>query len=362
MHPVPVATFEGERLQGTLQGWGVVGRQAGGADIVGEHSVGVGVRACDGLDGALPAGLRLVVLRCREVVGDRREGDLRRLEEFHAVRDDARRRSVQVPVAAAIRADVQFVRHRDVVDRIVVPVGRRAAGRAGEHGGIGEVECCRADRPAGPEQVDAGVESAPQSRDVVLVAVAPVLSGADDEARTGGQAREDFTDETHVRLDEAGEGRPIGRVLQVVRDVVEQEPERPDAEPGDGVELGGENSTVLPARVLDREPGREAVDEVETVTAALPDKLGEAGELVAAIGGAPVLAHERVVLRRVDEGVEPSLAEEIDEVEALLVSPRRPVEAFDDAANGEGRVAHCATPRCTNRELSASPPSVLLLE
>ena len=51
--------------------------------------------------------------------------------------------------------------------------------------------------------------------------------------------------------------------------------------------------------------------------------------------GVPPLAEERVVLGRVHERVHAARAEELDDVEALLVAPGVAVEALDDAPDPE---------------------------
>ena len=160
-----VALIEAEReaLQGARHEWCVIGGEARRADVVGEQRERLQVVRADDLEERCPpAGLRVVGRRRREIVRDRRERDLRGLEQLHAVRDHAARRAPQLGVAPAIRTDVQLEAHRDVVDRIVVPVQRRPPGRRREPLGVVEVERRRADRPAGPEQVDARVDARAQ--------------------------------------------------------------------------------------------------------------------------------------------------------------------------------------------------------
>src|SRR5690606_26999679 len=176
-----------------------------------------------------------------------------------------------------------------------------------------------------------------------------------------GEPVMDGTGQAGMRLDETGEGRAVGWMLKPVRDVVEQESEGGHPEARDGVELVREQLAIGFARILDREPGREAVDEVDVVGGAPRDQLGEPRQLRSAIGSTPVLTDEGIVLRCIDEGVHPALAEEVDQLEPLRVRPRPPVEALDVAADREGRSGH-DDPLRTNLWLSASPTAVLLLE
>ena len=107
--------------------------------------------------------------------------------------------------------------HRHVVDRVVVPVQRRAQRTAGEGDRLGGGDRRRADRPPAPEQVDAPVEQRAEGDDVLLVAVAVVHGRADDErARAGTEHVGDMVGDVGVRLRQRSVGVDVGRVLKVL--------------------------------------------------------------------------------------------------------------------------------------------------
>ncbi len=66
-----------------------------------------------------------------------------------------------------------------------------------------------------------------------------------------------------MRVGKIGERGSIRVVLQLQRDIVEQECEGAHPEGGDRIELGRQRIHVGGVRILDREPGREAVDELD---------------------------------------------------------------------------------------------------
>ena len=129
--PIRVADeqAEGVLLEGERHLRRIELTQARGARVVGEIAVGPGIRSRDVTQCGIPAHLRVVVLGRPEIVGDRRDRDLGRLEALHRIRDDAFRASGQIGRPAPIGADMQLVAHRDVVDGIVVPVGRASPRR-----------------------------------------------------------------------------------------------------------------------------------------------------------------------------------------------------------------------------------------
>ena len=173
-----------------------------------------------------------------QVVGDRRERDLRRLRELHRVREHAPRDLAEVGVAPEVRPDVQLPAHRDVVDRVVVPVQRRATGGRGEPAGVVGVEHVRADLAAGPHQVDARFERRGQRGEVRLVASAVVDERADDERPLRAEAGRDRAREGRVRRREIRVHGAVLVVREVRRQVVEQQREAGDAERADLLELG----------------------------------------------------------------------------------------------------------------------------
>ena len=87
------------------------------------------------------------ILRGPEVVGDRRQSDLRRLGVLHRVGHHPGAEAVEQRVASTVRAEVRFVDHRHVVDRVVVPVQRRPQGTPREGDRLGGRDRRRADRP-----------------------------------------------------------------------------------------------------------------------------------------------------------------------------------------------------------------------
>ena len=141
--------------------------------------------------------------------------------------------------------------------------------------------------------------------------------------------------DAHVGVGERVEGRPVLLVLQVARDVVEQEPERLHAERLHGCELAGERVEVALVRVAHGQAGRHAEHEIHPGRQRPVDQLVEPAQLTALVRGAPGPADERVVLRRVHERVEAARGHEPEQLQPLLVRPRVAVEPLDDAADGE---------------------------
>ena len=141
--------------------------------------------------------------------------------------------------------------------------------------------------------------------------------------------------DAHVGVGERVEGSPVLLVLQVARDVVEQEPERLHAERLHGSELAGERVEVALVRVAHGQAGRHAEHEIHPGRQRPVDQLVEPAQLTALVRGAPRPADERVVLRRVHERVEAARGHEPEQLQPLLVRPRVAVEPLDDAADGE---------------------------
>ena len=168
-----------------------------------------------------------------------------------------------------------------------------------------------------------------------------------------------------MRSGEVGEGGPIRLVLEVGRDVVEQQTEGPHPEGRNRRELRRKRLDVARVRVADGQSRAEAVHELDAVRGAALDQLREPLQVVARVRLAPGASHERVVLGGVDERVHLVRGKELDELEPLLASPRVAVEPFDDATDGKwscGAVSdHRPLPCDWYRAFAASPPSTLLL-
>src|SRR5581483_3461691 len=123
------------------------------------------------------------------------------------------------------------------------------------------------------------------------------------------------------------------RAVELVLDVVPEQLEVADADRPDLLDLRDERLPFRLVRVAEVEPGRDRVREVDTHAVALRDELAQPIELVRGVRLAPPRAMVWVVLRRVHPGVQLVLRAEADEVEPLLVRPRRAVEPLDDAAH-----------------------------
>ena len=97
-----------------------------------------------------------------------------------------------------------------------------------------------------------------------------------------------------------------------------------DAECRDGLELVEHALGVGVVGVPDREPGREAVGELDARLRARSDELGEIGERFGAVRLGPVAAEEGIVLGGVREAVHAARADEADHLQPVCVRPGVP--------------------------------------
>ena len=204
-----------------------------------------------------------------------------------------------------------------------------------------EVELGRADRPPGPQQVDARVGAHAEAAQVRLVAVPVVLGRAHRQPDPRVQLVQPPAhpvDQVHLRGDQVGVGGAVALVQQPRGDVVEQQQEVPHAEPAHLLELGEQQVGVVRVAVADRQPGGDAVRDRDAAAVGDPDRLGQLCEPARRVRLAPSPPGQRIILGGVDESVHPVPCDELDHVAALLVGPRRAVEALDDAAHREPRV------------------------
>ena len=97
-----------------------------------------------------------------------------------------------------------------------------------------------------------------------------------------------------------------------------------------------EHGVEIVIGVIEIEPRRDGEDELDAVLVGDGDQFSQAFDLKSRVRIPPLSAMIGIVLRGVDVSVELMSGAELNEVEALTMRPGLTVEAFDDAADGNG--------------------------
>src|SRR6218665_1732613 len=137
--------------------------------------------------------------------------------------------------------------HREVIDRVVVPIEWWSTGGSCQGLWICNIESGGADCTTGPEQVDLGVENFTEGCEVWLIAIAPVFGRAHDQIRGGIAAGTEGCEyrvcQFALRLGDAAELAKVCVVLE-------------------------SRGNILRARVANTQPRRDAVDQFHSVLSA----------------------------------------------------------------------------------------------
>ena len=225
----------------------------------------------------------------------------------------------QLRIAAAQRPEEERLR-RPVVDRIVVPEKQLVIGE----GADGEVELValdprRDDLRPGPVEDDLRVEGRRERAAVRRLLRPGIAHRADDERLAAGEEVGD------LRLRRGGH--------RVGVDVVPEQLEGTHAGAAELLALRLERLELALVAGADREPGCDRIGELDAVAPGVGGELGDPRHVAVGVRRAPEPPVVRVVLRRVDPRVQSVRAAEADQVEPLVVRPRRPVEPLDHAGD-----------------------------
>ena len=180
-------------------------------------------------------------------------------------------------------------------------------------------------RPVHSRSTRGSVASA-ERREIRLVTAPVVLRGADRQVQSRielVEAPANAIDQGRLcALTRSGKRRAVVRVLQLHRDVVQQQLKVAHPELGDLAILGYEPLDVGRVAVTDRQSRREPVGDVDCMRRRLLNEFGESGQLDCRIRLVPSPPTELVVLRGVGEGVHPVRPEEANHVQPLLAATR----------------------------------------
>src|SRR5581483_6584057 len=234
----------------------------------------------------------------------------------HEVAEHPAGRVGQVGRAVRVGPEVEDVAHGPVVDREVLGEQGRPAQDLAHGPGPGGVDCGAEDRRARPHDLDASGHGSGV--------------GVEIRRRNGravvGRARHPAHAVAHC-VDGGGHRLPVGgaQVGPTGGHVVPRDAEHLGAQVSEAGQLGDERLLVARPPV---EPGREHEGDLDAEVAAPVQKVGEAGPVVVTVRLPPALAVQGLVLGGVAvAGVAPA-ADPRQQVEAVLVSERRAVEAL----------------------------------
>ncbi len=281
--------------------------------------------------------------------------DLARRSLVHRVHDNAGELPAQPSFALVVRAEHYPPGGAvEVVDRVVVPQEDLAPPDLFGLLRVGDGDLPGNHAVAGPHHQHPRVERRPDRRLVRRILHVGVLGRHELQRRHTGVGVDEFALHAVEQLRLRPSGRAFGRpaVLRLITravpagvgNVVQRHGEVAHPRVVHRLQLGRQRAEVGVIAVADRRARREREGELHVVRFGLPDQLLHPGEFVRRIRLTPFLPVVRVVLGRVDVGVQLDIAVEGQLVHAFGVRPGRPVEAFDGAAQRHQRMVHDADP------------------
>ncbi len=111
-----------------------------------------------------------------------------------------------------------------------------------------------------------------------------------------------------MRFAEVVESGAVGFMRELLRHIIDEKGEMPHALLHHGIDFPDERIVIFITRIFDREAGADRVIERDAGALRLIEELAEARQVFVRIRFAPAGAVVRIVLRRVEEGVEAHLS------------------------------------------------------